>query len=309
MAPYGLILAYALGLLIALPQLIPALRYFPKSIRNGSSTQDKASIGSVPVLRLLKGLVTTRTHDQVDGVFYPEACGYVGVIGLLAALFSPSWHQWVLVIVAGVLTLGRRTPVFRWCAPLMLRIPARMVYFVGFGLVFMAVSGLATLHLTQQALLVICLLQAWDLCMNTSRLWPMEPFVQRWERPSKALAHPVVAFLKKNLGNHRVSGLPFPLTTGQLCQFRSLGYNGGSGLKSMATLRGTLDNPMGGGGHSWFETREDGELNDSWGVKYAYSYRKLDPLRWKETSVKNLYERTEAIPIAPSLDSLDYDYL
>ena len=284
-----LILAYTLGLLIALPQLIPAVRYWPKSIRIGQTARDKQTIGSVPPTRLLKGLFTTRIHDQVDGVFYPEVCTYVGILGFIFALFSTSWHQWILATLAGCIAIGRYCKLFHWCSPLMLRIPARMCYFLNLALVFMAVAGLSRFQFTSEALWVICLLQAFDLATNSSSLWPMQPFVQKWEKPSKTSHTLLIGFLYRNLGTYKVSGLPFPLSTGQIHGFRTLGYKGGSTLKSVARFHGT-SNPMG----DWTGSQINKEDLDWFGVRYSYSYRPLERLGWIKTEVAHLYLNPDA---------------
>ena len=70
--------------------------------------------------------------------------------------------------------------------------------------------------------------------------------------------------LKKNLGNYRVSGLPFPLFTGYIHGFRTLGYNGGFQLRDMAKWRGDT-NPDGSGKHAW----DGGDIQgDLYGIKY-----------------------------------------
>lgn len=296
--------SYALGFLIALPQIIPAARYLPKSIRHRQTAQDKQAIGSIPPLRLLKGMLIACPKDLVDGVFYPEACATVGILGFIFALFSPSWHQWTLLAIAGVLAIGRHSIVFHWCSPLMLRIPARMVYFVNLALVFMAVSGLQVIYAyydMNNLLVILILLQCFDLCTNSSSLWPMRPFTQRWEKPSRSLNTPLVSFLKQNLGPYRVSGLPFPLATGQLHGFRTLGYNGGSAMKAMARFRKT-ENPMGDSGNNLSQS----SLN-WYGVKYAYTYRHLTGA-WVSTKIPHLYENTEVASHVPSWNDLEDKY-
>ena len=298
-----ILLAYTVGLALAWPQLRETWAYLPKSIRAHQTWQDKSAIGNISPWRFLKGLLTTRLHDQPDGVFYPEACCYVGLLGLMFACYSSSAHQWLLLVTAIVLACGRLTPCFRWCAPFMLRIPARMVYFANLALVFMAVSGLSRFQFDNRLTMVIVILQSWDLLMNTSRLWPML-YTQRWERPSKSFNTPLMAYLKAQPGDFRVSGMPFPNTTGQLHQIKSLGYNGGAGLAAMARFRGTAGNPYGVGGHDWFSTREDGPDLNWWGVRYAYTYRSLSG-KWFPTPIPHLYENLQVAHIVPRVEALD----
>ena len=84
-----LLLAIALGILIGLPQIIPTLRYLPKSVRSGRGWRDKCRIGNMPLAHL-STLLTGPKVGQVDGVFYPEMCIYVGITCALLAPFSTS---------------------------------------------------------------------------------------------------------------------------------------------------------------------------------------------------------------------------
>lgn len=294
----GLAAALVLGGIIALPQLIVSLRYFPRSIRSGKTAAQKQELGNIPLTRLTSNLVYPAVHP-IDGVFGPEAMTFIGLPALVCTLlaYSPFW--WVVVGVSTLLAMGTYTPLFRLTHRLHLRIPARYCYFVSLGLAFLAIEGFATLTPSWQR--IVLFLQAAHLVLVLPRLWPMLPYVQRWSRPSDVMDTPLTRFLGTHLGGWRVSGLPYPLRTGQVHGFRTLGYNGGSQAQWMATFRGDT-NPNGSGGHDWFALNEDGDKLDWYGVKYAYTYRPLTG-KWTPTAIPHLYENTKARP-APAWDDL-----
>lgn len=290
-----LLLALALGFLISLPQLLPALRYYPHSIRSGKTAEEKQALGNVPLNALWWGLVwPTRLEQegQVDGVFYPEVVASIGLPALLLACLGSSPFWWAVCLLSLLLAMGKHTPLFRWTAPLHLRIPARYVYFVGLSLAFLSIEGFSSLsnYLNSYQLAILLALQCASLLTHAS-LWPMGRWVQRWDRPSRADRHPLVSYLRSSPSG-RISGLPYPLRTGQLHQLHTLGYNGGSQARWMATLRGD-ENPNGSGGHDWFATGLDGPSLDAYGVRWAYTYR---PLRgkWHPTPILHLYENVDA---------------
>ena len=126
--------------------------------------------------------------------------------------------------------------------------------------------------------------------MTARWLWPMELSTQQPERPSGALSTPLGRYTQAH--PQRTSGLPSPMTTGQLTRTRTLGYNGGSQLAGMAEFRNDTD-PMGSGGHDWFALNEDGPTLDTYGVRYAFSYRTLRG-KWMPTPIPHLYENVVA---------------
>ena len=137
-------------------------------------------------------------------------------------------------------------------------------------------------YLTDRQLGILLLLQAWDLSMSVGRLIPTDPYCQRWERPETAYSSPLATFLTGKSG--RVSGLPYPLRTGQVNRIKTLGYNGGSQAQWMADLRGD-PNPNGSGAHDWFALEEDSDKLDWYGVEYAYTYRPLKQPKWEPTPI------------------------
>jgi len=289
-----LILALLLGLVISIPQWVRALHYLPKSIR--SDRVDK-HLGRAPLKATLMGLVAPRSsyfRGRVHGVHFPEIALYMGIPGLILALMNPNPWLWGLLLVSG-LCAGGFLPRYP------LRVPARFLYLVSLTLTLMSVEGLRRIGPFAALLALIVLLQAWDLCTNASSLMPMEPFIQRWERPSKAYHNPMTRFLERQPGNFRVSGLSYPNTTGQIQHIKTLGYNGGSQLKAMAKFRGDAD-PNGSGGFDWFSLGRDGPKLDWYGVKFAYTYRPLQG-KWIPTRIPHLFRNTKAAP-APSFSEI-----
>ena len=275
----------SIGLVIALPQIIPALRYYPRSIRARQSAAAKQAIGSIPLKDQLQRAVGLHMPDPVDGVFGPELCTFVGFPGFLCALLAP-WSGWHLLLAVGaLLAMGRHTPLFGLTHRVHLRIPARYCYLVNVALGFLAVAGFQQLPVAYQPL--VLLLQAWHLVMVLPRLWPMRPFVQRGERPSRAFSTPLAKALTGVKG--RVSGLPYPLRTGQLTRTPTLGYCGGSASQALVAFRG--ETPT--GGHDWFGSEADGPRLDAYGVRWAYTYRPLTG-KWQPTGIPHLYYNLQA---------------
>ena len=287
-----LVLGTVIGLGIALPQLIPALRYYPHSIRSRPRLKERG----IPARVLLKGLLTPRPCDQIHGLFFPEVCVFVGWLPLLAAWFAPLswWHGVLSVAVLGALS-GWVLPGFR--------LSARFCWLISMSLICLSLNGLSQLPVRQEVTILMVTLQLCSLLLASWKLLPMQPFCQRWERPSVAFGTPVARYLMAALTG-RVSGLSYPLRTGQVNRIQTLGYNGGSQPRWMARLRRD-SNPNGSGAHDWFASNPDGRLLDWYGVRYAFSYRPLDRLspKWHLTVIPHLYENVH-VNAPPSWDEL-----
>lgn len=279
--------------LIASPQLYHALRYYPHSIRAGKSAAQKMELGNIPLSRLLRNLIAP-TVEPIAGVFGPEAMTFIGLPALWCLPWAHSTFWWGVGGISLLLAMGKSTPLFPLTHRLHLRIPARYCYFLSLALAFLSLEALkrASRPFGPLSPSWLTLLQMGSLVLTLPRLWPMLPYVQRWDSPERAFHSPLASSLFAKTGGYRVSGLPYPLRTGQVNQFMTLGYNGGSQAKWMAAFRQD-PNPNGSGGHDWFKLNEDGPLLDWYGVKYAYTYR---PLRgkWKPTQIRHLYENTQA---------------
>ena len=235
-----LTLAILLGLLIGGIQILQAVSYYPKSIRAGKTYAQLTEIGKVSPLQFLRGLLRPLPIRMVDGLFSPEITASVGITGLLMASLTRDVRLWGLLAVFILLATGGW--LFRLTMRVQLRLPARWTYFAGLTLAVMATLGFHQVSLLSPWRPILLWSQVAYLLLIHPRLWPMEPFVQRWERPSQACRG------HDSLTAKRVQGLPYPCTTGQIHHIRTLGYNGGSQLKAMAWLRGDT-NPNGSGDH------------------------------------------------------------
>lgn len=289
----GLVAGTVIGLVLGLPQLLPALRYYPQSIRSRPRLKERG----IPARVLLKGLLTPRPCDQIHGLFFPEVCVFVGWLPLLTVWFAPlSWWHGVL----GVAVLGALSG---W-APPGFRLSARCCWIVSISLAFLSLHGLPYLPWDGNTLLLLGVLQLLSLLLASWTLLPMSPFCQRWERPSVACGTPLAQTLMVSAPTGRVSGLSYPLRTGQVNRIQTLGYNGGSQPRWMARLRRD-SNPHGSGAHDWFASNHDGRRLDWYGVRYAFSYRPLHRLssKWRLTDVPHLYENLHA-NAPPSWDEL-----
>lgn len=147
-----------LGLLIAIPQILPFLWYWPKSIRH-KQTLDK-QFGRVPLWRYLDFIFPNRTQTTINGVFWPEMAMFCGLIPLLISNITLIW---------GIAMLVSLTVQIQ-------RIQARALYLLSFSMVMMALKDNLPWW--------IVLLQAFLLLQN-SEIYPHFPFCQWWDRPSK----------------------------------------------------------------------------------------------------------------------------
>lgn len=281
-----LLLALLLGFVIASPQIVLAFQYYPKSVRSAVGYREKVLLGNLTLRHLAFGLLTPRSLTRVDGLFHPEGVVYIGLFPLLFLPYARSWFWWSVAVVSALLAMGKHTPLFRWTHWCHLRIPARYGYFFSLALAMLALEGLARLHLPERTLIVLVLLHAFDLCMNNSRLMPMTPYTQRWQKPSTAFQTPLTGLVG------RISGLPYPLRCGHIPRLYTLGYAGGGQLKTMAKARNEQD-PNGSGGQDWFLRQLDGPALDRYGVRYAYTYRPLTG-KWRSTHLPHLYDNMEA---------------
>ena len=249
------------GILIGLPQLIPFLRYLPKTIRT--------------------------VQSELVSVGFWEKAFFPGTPVFFLIWFSTS-RVWPLLVIGSILALG----VGQKCLP---RISHRWLFTVQFCLGWMAVSGLANLSIPAGATYALVILQGFSLYIVNSSLIPTLPYAELWNRPSRAFKTRITAFLEAHLDpNNRVSGLPYPIFTGLINGFKTLGYSGGMQLKLMAKWRNDT-NPNGSGEHDYFKRNSDGEAVDRARVQFAFTSSKLD---WQSTSVPRLWcnPRLQSIP-------------
>ena len=214
---------FLLGFLIGLPQIIPFLWYFPKSVR-AKKTKNPGTFGKVPISRFLNLIWPDNQTKYINGVLSQEMALYIGLIPLIFALQSISLAWWSLLI-AGLGMIG--------LIPNIGRIPARWCHLFTFSLVWLAVDGPTRSNLTDCVLWGLILLQAASLLRNRTYMsyWP---FTEWWKRPSEWWgARPS---LSNSIG--RVPNLRFPYFTGYVNETRTLGYTGGFALHSLCQFHG-----------------------------------------------------------------------
>lgn len=279
------------GLVLGLPQIIPFCWYWPKSIRHGRKADGK--FGAVPLWRFFDLLAPDLGRTSINGVLFTEMSMYAGILALAFAIMAPI-SMWTGVMVgAAILSLG--------FAPF--RIPARWLHLFTYGLVFTAVSGMSRVSSTQAAWFLL-FLQAFDLSRNAG-LQPIWPFCEWVKKPSQHFTNGLIA-LKENIGNFRVSGLPFPFFTGYLLGVRTLGYTGGFSLKKMCKFRGVTDS-NGQSTHNWFDTCDFKNMTEEgwramwhgmrrYGVRYFFASKTLFELaKVKEPHGGSILEELECL--------------
>jgi len=242
------VVSYGFGGLIGLIQIIPFLRYLPKTIRK---PYGEGHLGSW------------------------ERKFYFGVtpLAILFLTFKPLYLTILLPIVASY-------ALRKWLPRGYQRAWILSVYLA----VYFALCAMQSLD--QRALILLVILQATDLWLHNRGLLPPRPFCELPQRPSQAFNTPLTRYLREHLNSDaRVSGLPFPLFTGHINSFKTLGYCGSMQLRLMAKWRGDTD-PNGSGHHDYFMGKEDGHGLDIARVQFAFSYKKLN---WPSTPIKHLY--------------------
>lgn len=265
-----------IGTLIGLLQLIPFLRYLPKTIR----TNKVSSIGKVKLSHLLT-LIFPGLNKPKDVGFWETSC-YVGIVPVMLIVYdalrpnSITSGAWALGVASYFLAMGAFS---KWLP----RIPARWLWTFQFSLGWLAVSSLHHLSLTGAWVWSLLAIQAYDLWYHNHGLLPTRPFCELPNRPSFAFNTQLTRFLEGC--KDRISGLPFPLFTGHINKIKTLGYSGGMQLKLMAKWRNDT-NPNGSGEHDYFRSNNDMEAMNRHRVKYAYSRKKLG---LPGTGIPNLY--------------------
>ena len=235
------------GVIVGLPQIIPFLRYLPKTVKR---ITDKCQ------------------SPEVERRFY------VGVIPIMLLPFSTS-RIWPLTLVACLAVLGVGKSFFP-------RVHERWLIVVQFCIGWSSVSALNNLNLTQTQLVCLTGLHAFDLYWHNRSCIPPRPWCELYQKPSWVFNTRLTRYLEANLGDNRVAGLPWPLFTGLVNGFKTMGYQGSMQLKLMAKWRGTT------GSHGI-----EGISNDDlrrYRVKYAFSRKKLD---WEPTGIPYLYLNPE----------------
>lgn len=238
------------GFFIGLPQLIPFLRHLPNTIKRFNTPCESPE---------------------------SERKFYVGIVPLLLLPLSTS-RIWPLTILSGLLSLG----LFKQWLP---RVHERWLIILQFCVGWMAVSGLSNLGLSDRAYVGLLLLHAFDLYWHNRELLPPRPFCELWKRPSRAFNTPLTCYLEANLGDYKVSGLPWPLFTGHINGLRTIGYCGSMQTKEMWEWRKSYHHDP------FIDGVDERELTNR-RVLFAYSRKRLN---WPSTPIKHLY-RNPSIP-------------
>lgn len=235
-----------IGIVIGLVQLVPFLRYLPKTIRKAKSVPLK------------------------PGPW--ETNFYFGITPVVLLIINPQWRYLCLIFLMFLLPYLFRSILPRiyqraWILPIYLSI-------------FLCLPELALESVT-----ALFILQSFDLWLHNSSLLPTRPWCELYQRPCRAFKSRLVSYLQAHLGTDRVSGLPYPLFTGLINNFNTLGYSGGMQLKLMAKWRGDTD-PNGSGHHDYFRGKEDEAPLGIARCKFSYTLKKLN---WPSTPIRHLY--------------------
>ena len=157
-----------LGILLALPQIIPFLVYYLKSVRLGEMVNQQ--YGKIPLKKLTELFLPIRKHQHTNGVFYMEMAMYMGFLPFLFMWESGS-RFWIVLIYGLSVCVG-------WLKPIQ-RIPARALYIVTLSITILAADGLNKLGLRNELLIMVLILQGTMLLFNRD-IYPCYPFTQWW---------------------------------------------------------------------------------------------------------------------------------
>jgi len=197
--PSPVILApVAMGVFIGSPQLIPFIKYLPKTVK--------------------------ANEDKEPEVGDNERSFFFGITPILVFLNSPKWYMIIpfLLVVFLCYLAKKHLP----------RVPKRawIIALVGFYWTLLFTPFLVTLPLV----LLLC----FELYLfNRDWLIPPGR-IELYQKPSWAFFNPLTKFLSENSKGFRVSGLPHPLFTGHVNEIMTLGYCGTMQNKMMAKWRG-----------------------------------------------------------------------
>ena len=185
-----------IGIIPALCQIIPFLKYWPKSVR--SEMKIDRNIGKLHWSDLKYLFIPRRSTGLINGVHYPETEMYMGIAVLF--IWQASWW-WITAVYSIFVLCSFLNPIQR--------IPARALYLLTFSLVYLSNNNYASP--------VLILLQVLLLLRNSS-IYPSFPFSQWWDKPSKLYS------------SHPYNGV-WPNCTGYLNEQRISSYKGAFALR------------------------------------------------------------------------------
>lgn len=158
-----------LGAFLALPQLIPFLWYYLKSVRTSLNFKG----GKVPFSKLIEFIIPVRNRVHTDGVMFMEMQMYSGIAFLF--IFLSHSRFWLVLGFGILIAVG---VIRAWD-----RIPARAFYIVTLSLAVLATDGLTKLNASNPRVpFAMFFLQAVLLLFNRD-IYPSFPFTQWWEKP------------------------------------------------------------------------------------------------------------------------------
>ena len=155
-----------LGVIGGLPQIIPFLWYWPKSVRSGEKID--RNFGRIPWWKLKDLFIPTNQIAPTNGVHYPEVAMYMGIAVLF--IWKISWW-WFPLLLPFLIMIG--------LLPSIQRIPSRSLYLLTLCIV-LSFELSYSLHTIQ----ILLLIQGLLLLRNAS-IYPSFPFSQWWDKPSK----------------------------------------------------------------------------------------------------------------------------
>lgn len=185
------------GSVLALPQIVPFFRYYPKSIR---ATKKLSPVwGRMPVKRYIISL----RWPENGMIHYPEYSFGVGICLPLAFyhFFFQHFGGWAIMAIYGL--IGSQG-LF-----ILDRIPARFVYLVSFSLIMASVFAIRD----TKYIIPMIILQGFLLWKNRD-IYPSFPFSQWWRKISE----------------HKFIGKDWPNNTGYMNEEHHHDYYGGFAL-------------------------------------------------------------------------------
>lgn len=207
------------GVLLGLPQIIPFLWYYPKSIRAESKVNQE--FGKVS-LSVLCDLIFPRTVGYKNGVLHSEYSLFFGILSPFLIFFSLS--IWMVPFILSFLFMIGEFPV-------PFRVPARWAYVFVFSGTILATDGLFRLALLDSQLFILIVIQFLSL-IRFKVIFPSFPFCQL-QRP------PLYHFSRYKAGQFK-----FPFRTGYFFNEKTKGYCGGFSLKE-TFVRNNMRDPNG----------------------------------------------------------------
>jgi hypothetical protein len=183
------------GALLVLPQFLPFLWYYPKSIR--ANKRLDPNWGKMPLKRYLFHL----RWPENGMIHYPEYSFGIGLCLIFSCLRYTNWILLALYAFCGTQGLF-----------ILDRIPARFVYLVSFSLVM---ASLQTIALMNDILLALIVIQIFLLWKNRN-IYPSFPFSQWW----------------KKITELKYEGNKWPNNTGYMNEEHHQNYYGGFSLAS-----------------------------------------------------------------------------